>query len=192
MIPDLEEPQLAEMTSSNESIVILNGRQNNSFPLGSPCGCRGQVYSSDGLTWQSCAGADCPHSAGATSVDWLPSLPSPSVQSSIFRSPRSGRLVFAGPRSHDREARVNMTVTVSPSGASAADLWGGGATHIPLRAPACAGYKPNCAGYSCLAADAGVAAGQEGVLLLWETGVASGCSGAACRIMLSRVRLPSN
>ena len=224
-IPDLEEPQLAEYLvphgSGSRSVVVLNGRQNNSYPIGSPCGCRGQVYSTDeGLTFaggDACEEVASPggnsgaHVRGGSdgdsdratednaTVSWIAGLPSPSVQSSIIRLPRSGRLVFAGPRSHDRNARVNFTLLVSPPRASVGQLWSANATLIPLtdsHSWPCFGYQPNCAGYSCLAVDESPATSgtpaskQESVLVLWETGVASGCTGAACRIMLSRVPLP--
>jgi hypothetical protein len=104
-IPDLEEPQLAEylLPSPHEdgrggarSVVVLNGRQNNSFPLGEPCDCRGQVYSDDGgLSWSSTPTSDAGgvlQGGSDVLVDWLPGLPSPSVQSSIFRAPNSGRI----------------------------------------------------------------------------------------------------
>eukprot|EP01051_Picozoa_sp_SAG22_P001381 SAG22_NODE_53_length_24242_cov_158.884231_21_plen_110_part_00 len=107
-------------------------------------------------------------------------------------------MVFSGPRSSGGvggAGRVNMTVEVAPAGAGAGRLWSLYTTSLPLSRPAaahpCFGYTPGCAGYSCLASDeAAAAAGREGVLVLWETGVDSGCSGAACRIMLSRVPLP--
>jgi hypothetical protein len=229
VIPNLEEPQLAEYalpqttveSGDSKSLVILNGRQNNSFPTGSPCGCRGQVYSTDeGLSFsgnppsvptvrnsdshiKGHSDASGPGADAGVMVSWVEGLPSPSVQSSIIRSPRSGRLVFSGPRSHDRSERVNFTVMVSSPRASVEQLWGANATHISLSHPTgvtwpCFGYMSNCAGYSCLAIDenprssahAATAARQESVLVLWETGVESGCTGAACRIMLSHVPLP--
>jgi hypothetical protein len=231
VIPNLEEPQLAEyflpqttqiavVSGQTKSVVILNGRQNNSFPVGSPCGCRGQVYSTDeGLTFSGnpAARSSDGHITGGSdsnagrrragdnvTVSWVEGLPSPSVQSSIIRSPRSGRLVFSGPRSHDRNERVNFTIMVSSPQASVEQLWGASATRISLTEShgsgtwPCFGYMSNCAGYSCLAVDesprssvpSATAAGQESVLVLWETGVESGCTGAACRIMLSHVPLP--
>jgi hypothetical protein len=107
-------------------------------------------------------------------------------------------MVFSGPRSSGGvggAGRVNMTVEVAPAGAGAGELWGVNATSLPLSQPAdafpCFGYEPGCAGYSCLASDeAATVAGREGVLVMWETGVETGCSGAACRIMLSQVPLP--
>eukprot|EP01051_Picozoa_sp_SAG22_P001380 SAG22_NODE_53_length_24242_cov_158.884231_20_plen_1178_part_00 len=87
-IPDLEEPQLAEYLlpslredgrggGARRSVVVLNGRQNNSFPLGKPCDCRGQVYSdTGGITWRGAAtdadtgGALQGESDSAVAVDW--------------------------------------------------------------------------------------------------------------------------
>ena len=87
-----------------------------------------------------------------------------------------------------------MTMVVSARNATPRFAWGAAAQRIPLgqQAPArpCSHYLSNCAGYSCIASSPSASPVDSEVLVAWETGVAQGCSSAACAIVLSRVQIP--